>query len=98
MFIFLRFPAPGNKWNKIEHKLFCHITHNWQGVPLETYEIIVALIGRTKTNTGLEVHAWLDETEYKKGRKVTDAELEEVVIKRNAFHGEWNYAIYPNNH
>lgn len=89
------FPPGTSKWNKIEHKLFCHITRNWQGMPLESYEVIVNLIGRTKTRTGLEVHAWLDEREYAKGRKVTDAELDEVVIKRHAFHGEWNYEIHP---
>lgn len=89
------FPPGTSKWNKIEHRLFCHITRNWQGVPLETHEIVVQLIGQTKTSTGLEVHAWLDESQYTKGRKVSDAELSEVVIKRNSFHGEWNYEIHP---
>ena len=90
------FPPGTSKWNKIEHRLFCHITRNWQGVPLETYEFVVNLIGQTKTSTGLEVHAWLDESDYIKGRKVSEAELHEVVIKRNSFHGEWNYEIHPN--
>lgn len=90
------FPPGTSKWNKIEHRLFCHITRNWQGVPLETYELVVNLIGQTKTSTGLEVHAWLDESDYVKGRKVSEAELDEVVIKRNNFHGEWNYEIHPN--
>lgn len=89
------FPPGTSKWNKIEHKLFCHITRNWQGVPLETHEIVVNLIGQTKTSTGLEVHAWMDQKEYTKGRKVTDAQLSDVVIKRNQFHGEWNYEIHP---
>lgn len=90
------FPPGTSKWNKIEHRLFCHITRNWQGVPLATYEIVINLIGQTTTNTGLEVHAWLDESDYDKGRKVSAAQLDKVVIKRNRFHGEWNYEIHPN--
>jgi hypothetical protein len=89
------FPAGTSKWNKIEHRLFCHITRNWQGIPLETLEIVVQLIGSTHTREGLEVHAWLDEKDYQKGRKVDDSELDEVYIKHNAFHGEWNYEIHP---
>jgi hypothetical protein len=89
------YPPGTSKWNKIEHRLFCHITRNWQGVPLETLEVVVNLIGSTKTEEGLEVHAWLDEKQYEKGRKVTAKELEEVIIKRNKFHGEWNYEIHP---
>lgn len=89
------YPPGTSKWNKIEHRLFCHITRNWQGVPLETLEVVVNLIGSTKTREGLEVHAWLDEKKYIKGRKVADHELHEVYIKRNRFHGEWNYEIHP---
>lgn len=89
------FPAGTSKWNKIEHRLFCHITRNWQGIPLETLEIIVQLIGSTRTREGLEVHAWLDEKDYQKGRKVADTELDEVYITPNAFQGEWNYEIHP---
>jgi hypothetical protein len=89
------FPPGTSKWNKIEHRVFCHITRNWQGVPLETAEIVVKLIGSTRTETGLEVHCWLDEDQYDKGRKVTDAEMQELLIKPNAFHGEWNYEIQP---
>lgn len=89
------FPPGTSKWNKIEHRLFCHITRNWQGIPLETQEIVVNLIGGTRTTQGLEVHAWLDEREYPKGCKVTDAELGEVHIRRNAFQGDWNYEIHP---
>lgn len=89
------FPPGTSKWNKIEHRLFCHITRNWQGIPLETHEIVVNLIGGTRTTEGLEVHAWLDERKYPKGRKVTDAELAEVRIRRNAFQGDWNYEIHP---
>lgn len=89
------YPPGTSKWNKIEHRLFCHITRNWQGIPLETLEIVVNLIGNTRTEQGLEVHAWLDATEYEKSKKVTDAELSEVRIQRNNFHGEWNYQILP---
>ena len=91
------YPPGTSKWNKIEHRLFCHITRNWQGVPLETLDIVVESINHTTTTTGLEVHAWLDEETYNKGRKVSDAELAECVIKRNEFHGEWNYEIHPRN-
>lgn len=89
------YPPGTSKWNKIEHRLFCHITRNWQGVPLETYELVVNLIGSTRTEQGLEVHAWLDGTQYEKSRKVTDAQLAEVQMKRDPFHGEWNYTILP---
>jgi transposase len=89
------FPPGTSKWNKIEHRLFCHITRNWQGEPLETLEIVVALIGKTSTQEGLEVHAWLDESIYPKGIKVTDEELAECIINRNSFHGDWNYEIHP---
>ena len=89
------FPPGTSKWNKIEHRLFCHITRNWQGVPLETHEIVVNLIGSTRTSEGLEVHAWLDQRDYPKGRKVSDEELEEIRLRRNQFQGDWNYEIHP---
>ena len=89
------FPPGTSKWNKIEHKLFCHITRNWQGVPLETLEVVVNLIGNTRTASGLEVHAWIDTRNYEKARKVSEKELSEVIIHRNDFHGEWNYEIHP---
>ena len=89
------YPPGTSKWNKIEHRLFCHITRNWQGLPLETLEIVVCSIGHTRTESGLEVHAWLDESQYQKGLKVSDDELAECIIKRNKFHGDWNYEIHP---
>ncbi len=89
------YPPGTSKWNKIEHRLFCHITRNWRGIPLETLEIVVNLISATTTEEGLEVHAWLDERKYEKGREVSDADLAEVYIKRNKFHGDWNYEIHP---
>jgi transposase len=90
------YPPGTSKWNKIEHRLFCHITRNWQGVPLETLEIVISLIGSTKTKEGLEVHAWLDESHYQKAKKVSSTQLSEIRIRRNGFHGEWNYQILPN--
>jgi transposase len=90
------YPPGTSKWNKIEHRLFCHITRNWQGVPLETLEIIINLIGSTRTKEGLEVHAWLDENHYQKAKPVSSAQLSEVRIRRDRFHGEWNYQILPN--
>lgn len=89
------FPPGTSKWNKIEHRLFCHITRNWRGIPLETLEIVVNLIGNTTTKEGLEVHAWLDQREYQKSRKVSDQQLLDVSIQRANFHGEWNYTILP---
>jgi len=89
------YPPGTSKWNKIEHRLFCHITRNWQGVPLESHEIVIQLIGSTRTESGLEVHAWLDATQYEKKKRVTDEQLDEVIINRNKFHGEWNYEILP---
>jgi transposase len=91
------YPPGTSKWNRIEHRLFCHITQNWQGVPLETYEIVVNLIASTRTTQGLEVHAWVDAKEYEKSKTISESELMEVHIIRNKFHGEWNYKVLPNN-
>jgi transposase len=90
------FPPGTSKWNKIEHRLFCHVTRNWQGRPLETYEIVVNLIGSTTTEAGLKVYANLDPSTYQKGRKVSDEEFSKVNIRPSRFHGEWNYVIRPN--
>lgn len=89
------YPPGTSKWNKIEHRLFCHITRNWQGIPLEDLTVVVSLIGSTRTDEGLEVHAWLDRRQYQKSRKVSDSQLSEVRIKRDKFHGDWNYRILP---
>jgi hypothetical protein len=89
------YPPGTSKWNKIEHRLFCHITRNWQGTPLETLEVVIESIGATTTDAGLAVHAWLDEATYEKGRKVSDRELAACHIKRHNYHGEWNYEIHP---
>lgn len=89
------YPPGTSKWNRIEHRLFCHITRNWQGIPLETHEIVVNLIGSTRTETGLEVHAWLDRKQYEKSKQVSQQDLADVRIRRKSFHGEWNYEILP---
>lgn len=91
------YPPGTSKWNKIEHRLFCHITRNWRGVPLESHEVVVNLVSSTRTSEGLEVHCWLDEKDYQTGRKVTDQEMKTIRIKRNQFHGEWNYEIHPHS-
>jgi Rhodopirellula transposase DDE domain len=89
------FPPGTSKWNKIEHRLFCHVTRNWQGQPLESYEVVVSLIGSTTTTTGLRVHSKLDARKYERGRKVNNTELAEINLQPSAFHGEWNYVIRP---
>ncbi len=89
------YPPGTSKWNKIEHRLFCHITRNWQGIPLEDITVVINLIGSTKTKEGLDVHAWLDRSQYEKARIITDAQLASIRIKRNKFHGDWNYKILP---
>ena len=90
------FPPGTSKWNKIEHRLFCHVTQNWRGKPLVSHDLIVKLIGSTTTQAGLKVRAALDTSRYESGIKVTDKELEAVRIERDEFHGEWNYSISPN--
>lgn len=90
------YPPGTSKWNKIEHRMFCHITHNWRGRPLESVETVVNLIGSTTTSEGLRIRASVDETEYEKGIKITDDELEAVNLRRSRVHGQWNYIIEPN--
>jgi len=89
------FPPGTSKWNKIEHRLFCHVTRNWQGKPLETFEVVVNLIGSTSTQSGLTVYAELDASTYEKGKKVSDAQFAQINLHRSRFHGEWNYVIRP---
>jgi Rhodopirellula transposase DDE domain len=89
------FPPGTSKWNKIEHRMFCHITKNWRGRPLVSRAAVVELIGHTTTKTGLQIQADLDTSAYRTGIKVTDEELAAVRIKKDMFHGEWNYTISP---
>jgi Rhodopirellula transposase DDE domain len=89
------FPPGTSKWNKIEHRMFCHITENWRGRPLVSRAVVVNLIGSTRTRTGLRVRAELDTNTYPKGIKVTDQEMGSVQLRKDKFHGEWNYTISP---
>ena len=88
-------PPGTSKWNKIEHRLFCHITRNWRGRPLTDYQVIVELIGSTRTERGLEVRAELDFTEHPKGIRISDAEMATINLHRSDFHRDWNYTIKP---
>lgn len=90
------FPPGTSKWNKVEHRLFSFISSNWRGEPLRDYETIVHLIAKTTTAKGLKVTCRLDRRKYPTGRTVTDEEMKRVNIRRQKFHGEWNYVIRPN--
>lgn len=89
------FPPGTSKWNKIEHRLFSHISLNWRGQPLISHEVIVNLIAATTTRKGLKVQAQLDTNPYPKGIKVPDEEFATIRLTRDGFHGEWNYVISP---
>src|SRR5271169_1167953 len=89
------YPPGASKWNKIEHRLFCHITENWRGTPLTSRLAVVELIASTTTKTGLKVRCELDTRTYPKGIKVSNQEMASLNIKGEAFHPEWNYTIAP---
>ncbi len=89
------FPPGTSKWNKIEHRLFCHITQNWRGKPLRTFETIVDLIGTTSTAAGLRVKANLDKRKYRTGIEITKAQMSSLALRPHEFHGEWNYELQP---
>jgi hypothetical protein len=89
------FPPGTSKWNKIEHRVFCHITLNWRGKPLRTFETVVQLIGNTRTATGLRVKARLDKRKYPTGVSITNAEMRGLAVHSDEFHGEWNYELHP---
>ncbi len=88
-------PPGTSKWNKIEHRMFAHISMNWRGRPLTSHEAAIELIGATTTRQGLRVHAELDPGTYPTGLKVSDEELAAVALFRHDFHGEWNYTLSP---
>ena len=89
------FPPGTSKWNKIEHRMFCHITENWRGRPLVSRAVVVNLIGAVTTKEGLTIQSELDKNSYETGRKVTDQQMKSLSIERDAFHGEWNYTLAP---
>ena len=88
-------PPGTSKWNKIEHRMFCHITQNWRGRPLISHDVIIRLIANTATRAGLTIQAELDAQKYPIGVKVSDDELAAVNIEPADFHGNWNYTIFP---
>jgi Rhodopirellula transposase DDE domain/Helix-turn-helix of DDE superfamily endonuclease len=89
---------PGtSKWNKIEHRLFSHITTNWRGRPLTSHEVIVASIAATTTRTGLAVHAEVDAGAYPTGVEVSDAQVAALPMTRHRFHGDWNYTLHADD-
>ena len=89
------YPPGTSKWNKIEHRLFCHITQTWRGTPLISRETVIELIASTTTKAGLTVRCELDTRDYPKGIKVSDAEMMTLNIEGDTFHPEWNYTISP---
>src|ERR1700682_372851 len=91
-------PPGTSKWNKIEHRLFSHISMNWRGRPLTSHEVVVNTIAATTTRTGLTVTAELDTGSYPKGIKITDEQMRDVertTLRRHEFHGAWNYTLAP---
>jgi transposase len=88
-------PPGTSKWNKIEHRMFSRITHNWRGTPLTSLDVIVGLIGATKTTTGLKIKAVLDEAHYEKGRAIPDSVMRGLALVPDQFHGDWNYSLHP---
>jgi len=89
------FPPGTSKWNKIEHRMFCHITQNWRGRPLLSRQAVIELIGSTTTRAGLKIRAALDPNKYAAGLKVTKEQMASVRLTADSFHGEWNYTIGP---
>jgi hypothetical protein len=90
------YPSGASKWNPVEHKLFSFISKNWEGYPLESYEVMLNLIAGTKTKTGLEVAVKLNDNEYQRGIKITENQMKEINLTRNTELPQWNYTIYPN--
>ncbi len=88
-------PPGTSKWNKIEHRLFAWISQNWRGKPLVSYAVILTLIAATTTEAGLTVQCQLDTNSYPVGRKVSDEDMATLFIVPDAFHGEWNYTLFP---
>ena len=89
------FPPGTSKWNKIEHRLFCHITENWRGKPLRTWETVVELIGHTRTHAGLRVKAKLDAGNYPTGVEISKEQMRRLNLVRHEFQGNWNYELRP---
>lgn len=88
-------PPGTSKWNKIEHRLFCHITKNWRARPLTSYEVIISLISHTKTKNGLRVFSELDEKDYALAKKVTNSEMRAINLRPHEINAKWNYTLSP---
>jgi transposase len=91
------FPPGTSKWNKIEHRMFCHVSENWRSRPLESRAVVVNLIANTRTEKGLTIQAEIDDAFYSTGIKIPDEDMAKLAIIRDEFHGEWNYKIFPRN-
>lgn len=91
------YPPGTSKWNDIEHEMFSYITINWRARPLTAYEVVLEQIRNTTTETGLKIHAVLDENDYetKKGKEIADEDIDALNIEKHVFHGEWNYTVRP---
>jgi hypothetical protein len=89
------FPPGTSKWNKIEHRLFSFISQNWRGKPLISHQVIIDLIAATTTTTGLTVKSKIDTNIYERGLKVSDKQMDELQLRREKFHGDWNYKLLP---
>ena len=89
------FPPGTSKWNKIEHRMFSHISKNWRGRPITSHEVMVNLIANTTTEAGLKIHAAIDSNEYPTGIRVSDRTMKTLTMEKNDFHGEWNYTVNP---
>jgi hypothetical protein len=88
-------PPGTSKWNKIEHRLFSHISMNWRGRPLVSHEVVVNLIAATTTSKGLKVRAKLDTGLYPTKIEVSQEAMKQLHLQAHRFHGEWNYTIQP---
>jgi len=89
------FPPGTSKWNKIEHRLFSFISQNWRGKPLVSHQVIIDLIAATTTTTGLTVKSKIDANIYERGLRVSDQQMAELQLRREKFHGDWNYKLLP---
>lgn len=88
-------PPGTSKWNKIEHRMFSHITQNWRGRPLESLETVVNLIAATTTTTGLRIRAAADKKSYKKGIRVSDEQMAKLSVIPDQVRSVWNYRFEP---
>ena len=88
-------PPGTSKWNKIEHRMFSFISMNWKGQPLASFETVINLISATKTRTGLNIRAVLDESHYEKGLSITDEEMQKLRLRKHEHNPQWNYTLCP---